>query len=384
MNIRILGLALPDSSGQILKKVNRSISRLVPRRMRKRAVRYSLLAANLVVLAAVGIFVINGSTPSSTNRTNLLLASSNTDSVVNPLDQLSSADIAVQVARLTNLYEVASVTNNADSLNSQLSASSPVDSVVTKPQIVSTASKSYKDIQTYVTQAGDSISSLAVKFGITSDTIRWSNDLPSGDTLAVGRTLVISPVSGIVYTVKAGDTADKLATKFRANKDQIISFNDGEKDPNGVVLGRRIVIPEGVQVPVYQNTYASGFAWGGIYAVYGFNGYDYGWCTWYVANRRTELGRPVPSNLGNAYSWYVLAQRAGLPTGNTPAVGAVAVNQPNNHVSVVEAINPDGSFWVSEMNSRGQVSMTDPTPTGGWGRRDYKIITSIGSLKFIY
>ncbi len=341
-----------------------------------------MIGANVLILLSVGLLVLNSSSPSSSARSNIVDPNSNTQTVINPLDQLSSADIAVQVARLTNLYEVTSVTNNADSLNSLLAISSSDLTIVTKPQVVLTATKSYKDIQTYVTQAGDTISGLAVRFGVTSDTIRWSNGLSSGDGLVAGKTLSISPINGIVYEVKVGDTADKLASKFRANKDQIVAFNDAEI--GGLVAGRKIVIPEGVQVPVYQSTYASGFAWGGYNAIYGFNGYDYGWCTWYVANRRTEIGRPVPSNLGNAYSWYVLAQRAGMPTGVIPAVGAVAVNQANNHVSVVEAVNDDGSFWVSEMNSSGQVSMTDPTRTGGWGRRDYKIIASVGSLKFIY
>ncbi len=363
-------------------KLNLKVTRLTSKKLRRRAVRYGVIGANVLILLSVGLLVLNSSSSSPSTRSSVVDPNSNTQAVVNPLDQLSSADIAVQVARLTNLYEVTSVTNNADSLNSLLAISASDLSIVTKPQVVMTATKSYKDIQTYVTQDGDTISGLAVKFGVTSDTIRWSNGLPSGDGLVVGKTLSISPINGIVYEVKAGDTADKLASKFRANKDQIIAFNDAEI--GGLVVGRKIVIPEGVQVPVYQNSYASGFAFGGYAAIYGFNGYDYGWCTWYVANRRTEIGRPVPSNLGNAYSWYVLGQRAGMPTGNVPAVGAVAVNQAGNHVSVVEAVNDDGSFWISEMNAGGQVSITDPTRTGGWGRRDYRLVPSASSLKFIY
>ncbi len=92
----------------------------------------------------------------------------------------------------------------------------------------------------------------------------------------------------------------------------------------------------------------------------------------------------MPSNLGNAYSWDRVAQGAGLSTGLTPQVGAVAVNTAGNHVSIVEEVNPDGSFWVSEMNSRGQASIADSTGAGGWGRQDYKLFTSPGALKFIY
>ena len=321
---------------------------------------------------------MRGSSTQAIKRSDVLSTTASADSVINPLDQLSSADIAVQVARITNLYEVASVTNNADSLNSQLSIGSSDQTVVTKPQIVATASKSKKDIHDYITVDGDTISGLASRFNITSDTIRWSNNYTGSDKLPAEKSLIISPISGVVYTVKDGDNPDKVASKFRANKDQLIAFNDAEI--SGLKVGERIVVPDGsIQAPLPIFSFPFGFS-----ASYGFNGYDIGWCTWYVANRRADLGRPVPANLGNAYSWYILAQRAGLPTGVVPSVGAVMVNQYNNHVAVVEVVNGDGSFWVSEMNSRGQVSMTDPTPTGGWGRIDNKIIGGVGSLKFIY
>jgi surface antigen len=346
-------------------------------------VRYSLLGANLLMLVAVIGFVVKSPSSSKAVRQSSVLTSAS-DVSATPLDQVSSADIAVNVSRLTNLYEAPSVTNNADSINAQLAVSSSSNTVVSKPQVVSTTLKSIKDLHKYTTVPGDTVSKLAAKFGITSDTIRWSNGL-AGDALSPGLNLWISPLANsIVYTVKAGDTADNLARQYRSNKDAIIAFNDAEV--SGLKPGQVIVIPDGSRTAVVTATaasYTSGFAWGSA-AIYNYNGYDYGWCTWYVSNRRTQIGRPVPSNLGNAYSWYRVAAGAGLPTGLSPQIGAVAVNEGGNHVSVVEAVNPDGSFWVSEMNSRGQVSMTNPAPAGGWGRVDYKLYSSPGNLKFIY
>ncbi len=365
------------SPNMVWTRLNRLITHLVPKRSRKRAIRYSVLVANVVLLLLVVGFVLRASGSSaSTNQS--IAAESSSDAAINPLDQLSSADIAVQVARVTNLYEVASVTNNADSLNAQMALNSADETIIAKPQIVATDAKSRKDIVRYVTVSGDTIAALATKYGVTSDSIRWSNSL-SGNNLAAGKELYIPPRNGIVYVVKPGETADSLATKYRANKDQIVAFNDAEV--SGLVAGERIVIPDGsVQAaPVAYSAYPYGYA-----AIYGFNGYDYGWCTWYVANRRADIGRPVPGNLGNAYSWYILAQRSGLPTGTTPSPGAVAVNQSGNHVMVVEVVNEDGSFWISEMNSHGQASMTDTTSAGGWGRVDWKFFASPGSLKFIY
>jgi surface antigen len=278
------------------------------------------------------------------------------------------------------------VSNQADSVNDQLAVAPADNRVIAKPQVVNTTTKTRKDIIKYVTQSGDTVSSLAAKFGVTSDSIKWSNGL-TADNLAAGKQLWISPISdGIVYTVVSGDTAQSLADKYRTSKDAIVAFNDAEV--GGLPVGEKIVIPGGTQ-PARASSVGGaaaygGFAWGGYQAVYSSNGYDFGWCTYYAALRRAQMGRPVPSNLGNAYSWYRLAQRAGIPTGLAPQVGAVAVNEGGNHVSVVEVVNEDGSFWVSEMNSRGQVSMTDPTPTGGWNRIDWKLYGSAGNLKFVY
>jgi len=351
------------------------------RSFKKRLVRYGLVTLNFSLLVAVALFVFKNPHSSAAIKQGALNEQSSHSAVMNPLDELSSADIAVQVARLTRLYETPSVKNNADSHNEELNVVASGEQTVTMPQIVSTTLKSKKDIKVYTTKQGDTVAALAATYGVTSESIKGSNGL-TNDAIDAGKNLVIPPVTGLAYQVKAGDTVDSLATKYRANKEQIIGDNDAEN--GSLKVGEYILIRDGsVPPPVAVASY-SGFAWGGSSAIYGSNGYDYGWCTWYVAIRRAEIGRPVPSNLGNAYSWYRIAKSVGLPTGFTPAVGAVAVNEGGNHVMVVEQVNEDGSFWVSEMNSHGQVSMTDSTPRGGWNTKDYKLFTSVGSIKFIY
>lgn len=361
---------MTDSAANVKTKITRASN---TKRFRKRFIRYSLLAGNLLVVSFAVFIVLRNQNSDAIKR-------SLGGDIINPLDTLSAADIAVNASRMVNLVESTSVTNQADSVKAELNAPTGDAAVVSLPQILSGQVKTKADIQEYVVQSGDTLGSLATKFGVTSDSIKWSNGLTS-TTLSPGKKLLISPVvDGIVYIVKSGDTPDNLASKFSASKDQIVTFNDAEV--SGLVLGEKIVIPGGrVAAPAFVASPSFAF---GTTAVFGFNGYDYGWCTWYVANRRAAIGRPVPSNLGNAYSWYFIARNAGLPTGFSPAVGAVAVNEGGNHVSVVEQVNGDGSFWVSEMNSRGQVSMNDPTPAGGWNRIDWKLMPGVGNLKFIY
>ena len=58
---------------------------------------------------------------------------------------------------------------------------------------------------TYTVQKGDTVSTIAQKFGISADTVRWANDM-TDDSLSVGDTLKILPVTGIFYKVQRGDT----------------------------------------------------------------------------------------------------------------------------------------------------------------------------------
>jgi surface antigen len=78
------------------------------------------------------------------------------------------------------------------------------------------------------------------------------------------------------------------------------------------------------------------------------NLYAYGNCTKYVKDRRPDL----PNDLGNANMWYINAQAYGLPTGTIPQVGAVGTTTAGSlgHVVYVEAVYPDGTILISEMN----------------------------------
>jgi surface antigen len=345
-------------------------------RSRKRLIRFGLLSANLALLVAAVFFVAGSPTRSQAVRQNAV-TSPVTDEVTGPLDQVSSADIAVHVARIAGLPEATSVTNHADSVSASELTTSADTNVVAKPQVIGAALPSRKDIHTYTVVEGDTISSIATKAGVSSDSVRWSNGL-TGNNVAVGKKLVLPPagVNGIVYVVKTGDTPENLAQRYNAEKELLIQFNDAEV--GGLKVGEQILIPGGViqAAPVASYNYYRGFAWGTT-AVYSANGYDYGWCTWHAANRRREIGRPIPSNLGNAISWYYIARNMGMAVGDTPAAGAVLWHARMGglgHVGFVEKINEDGSILVSDMNYP------------YWGRVTTRIIGpgEFGNYKFIY
>jgi surface antigen len=347
-------LAVPTSirSAKLYRQIQLKLRR---KAVRRRAIRIGLLASNVIVLGIISAFVLQNP-QSDGSVAPAILQSSGTSEAANPLDQVSSADIALTVARLGGLNETTAVTNQAQSQAAEVAVAATNNNVVSKPQVVATALKSSADIRDYTVVAGDSISSIATKFGVTSDSVRWSNGL-SGEAVAVGTKLVIPPVNGIVYTVNANDTPDSLAAKFRSNKDKIIAYNDAEI--KGLVLGQRIIIPDAVQVapaatPRAAAAVRGATAWG-ISPVYGYNGYDYGYCTWYVANRI-----PVPANWGNANTWAYYAGASGWTVSKTPVAGAVGQTSAGyyGHVAVVEAVSADGSM----------IKYSDMNGLAGWGR----------------
>lgn len=332
------------------------------------------------MLGIVGVLVAVNRPSADQAKLSSSLIAAETQKLSNPLDKLSSADIAVNIARAANLPEENAVTNKADTARvSALEAASDDDKLIAKPQILSEALKSKKDIKIYKVAEGDTVGSIADKFGINAETIRLSNGL-SGDTVPAGTKLIISPVNGLVYTVKAGDSPGSIAAKYRADKNLLIAFNDAELTGKFKV-GDKIVIPDGLAPPP-QNTYSYSSARGsafsfGLTPIYRSNAYDYGWCTWHAANRRAQSGHQIPSNLGNAISWLGGARAAGLPTGTEPRSGAVLYHLDIGglgHVAYVESVNSDGSFLVSDMNYP------------SWGRVTYRTVPSseTGNYRFIY
>ncbi len=287
------------------------------------------------------------------------------------VDQRVAADLAASTAETAGLAVASNVSNLSISLSAKAELAQADNSVLTKPQIVQVSD--LRGISTYVTVAGDTASSVAKKFGVTADTVKWANNL-AGDAISVGQTLRIPNVNGVLYTVRAGDTIDSIAQRYSTNRERLVSYNDLEI--GGITPGQQLVLPGGIlpanERPGFVNTSrgrssASIISHTGNSAVAG-NRYDYGYCTWYAYNRRAELGRPVGSFWGNASTWASYARGSGYQVNNTPRVGAVMQDSYSaggyGHVAVVESVNADGSIYISEMNY------------AGWNVKSYRTLSA--------
>ncbi len=157
------------------------------------------------------------------------------------------------------------------------------DGTIYKPVAVdTTVATSVGMLRHYTVRAGDTLTSIASRFGVSMMTVWWANHLSSKDALKAGMDVVIPPVSGLVVTVKPGDTLDSLAAANKISAADIESVNE-LTDPN-LIVGQVLVLPgaKGAPMPTPKPTQAPTFGGSG-----GGTG-------------------PAPKYVGGAWAWPVV------------------------------------------------------------------------------
>lgn len=119
------------------------------------------------------------------------------------------------------------------------------------------------EVVTHVVQDGETLSSIADRYGISSDSILWENDLNERSTLKPGQELKILPVDGIRHTVKRGETIYTIAKKYgldEAEAQVIVDYPFNEfldSETFELAIGQQLMIPGGVEedaVPTIRQT----------------------------------------------------------------------------------------------------------------------------------
>ncbi|PJE61013.1 hypothetical protein COU86_01280 [Candidatus Roizmanbacteria bacterium CG10_big_fil_rev_8_21_14_0_10_36_26] len=103
-------------------------------------------------------------------------------------------------------------------------------------------------IVNYSVVGGDTLASIAKKFNISVDTIKWTNNLKT-DTIKPGQSLKIPPVTGVVHKVVSGETIYTIAKKYSTDAQKIVNFpfNDfTDLDSFGLTAGQTLYVPDGV------------------------------------------------------------------------------------------------------------------------------------------
>jgi len=163
----------------------------------------------------------------------------------------------------------------------------------------------------------------------------------------------------VTYVVQEGDNLTVIAEKFQINWVRIWQKNEQLQNQDQLNVGDTITVPSTdetlaergliapVSVPSTQNgSVATSTQTSSYRASGGANSYAYGWCTWWVKEKRPDIG----GYWGNAVGWYQAAINAGYNVGSNPVAGAIAYSPsgPYGHVAYVESVN-GSTVNISEM-----------------------------------
>jgi peptidoglycan endopeptidase LytE len=117
----------------------------------------------------------------------------------------------------------------------------------------------------YIIARGDTLRSLASRFGTTVDALLAANpDITNANVIYEGQHLKVysgpvtpppnnpPPPSGQIYYAQRGDTLRKIAAKFNTTVDAILRVNPRITNPNLIYVGQAIAIPADVSTYIVQ------------------------------------------------------------------------------------------------------------------------------------
>lgn len=120
------------------------------------------------------------------------------------------------------------------------------------------------EVITYTIREGESVASIAAKFGLWPETILWSNRYELGVDLAnytAGETIFILPVDGVYHAWSAGEGLGAVSAYYGVTADAVIDYPGNNLDratlgglsnPN-ITAGTRLVIPGGTLPDYFAN-----------------------------------------------------------------------------------------------------------------------------------
>jgi len=120
---------------------------------------------------------------------------------------------------------------------------------------------------TYLVYRGDTLKSLALRFGTSVDTLVSLNSIVNVNLIYEGQRLVVPsgravpgtpppstppPAGGQVYYAQRGDTLRNIASRFSISVDDLLKANPQITNPNLIYVGQAIAIPVGASTYIVQ------------------------------------------------------------------------------------------------------------------------------------
>ena len=98
----------------------------------------------------------------------------------------------------------------------------------------------------YIVQNGDTLYEIAERFGTTVQTLARYNGIPDPDVISVGEIIRLPDGAGEnsvrIHIIQKGDTLYSLAKKYGTTVDELATIN-GIRNPDIIVEGRVLALP---------------------------------------------------------------------------------------------------------------------------------------------
>ncbi|MDA3840579.1 MAG: M23 family metallopeptidase [Patescibacteria group bacterium] len=141
------------------------------------------------------------------------------------------------------------------------------ENILNSPQVaIKTQAVKRKDAVSYVVESGDTISTIAQKFGISVNTILWENDLNSHGLIRPGDELSILPETGLTHKVKSGDTLGAIASLNDIEIEDILESNNMTLSSK-LSIGQKLLIPGGSKIVSVASVKKATQSYTGIQAI---------------------------------------------------------------------------------------------------------------------
>ena len=196
------------------------------------------------------------SSQTNTNNTNTSSNTTNTSSSATGTYTVQSGDTLSGIANKfgTNYESLANLNNisnpNRIYVGQVLKLSANSYTAIAAHQATTNATQA----GSYSVKAGDSLSAIAARYGMSYETLARLNNISNPNRIYVGQTLNLgtsgytshhyaasSSSNGGSYTIQAGDTLSAIAARYGMSYETLARLNN-ISDPNRIVAGQRIVL----------------------------------------------------------------------------------------------------------------------------------------------
>jgi murein DD-endopeptidase MepM/ murein hydrolase activator NlpD len=210
----------------------------------------------IISLAAIYGFITNGGFPGRADAFAAPVTGISMPGVSSSVPATGSTVLRAQASNKTLPTEkiVFASFAPADPTVEATAAAAPSPTIVAAPQqdaVVRAASVApppdLPPYQVYQVREGDSVSSVASRFGILPDYIIANNaDVRGSGMLLLGQSLIVPAGNGMLHEVRYGETLSDIAVRYDVDVQRIVDFRANNIDsPDALIESQLLFVPDG-------------------------------------------------------------------------------------------------------------------------------------------